>query len=179
MHTRNIRPRAWGVAILACVLWVGVLFLVWQLQGVEDVWALKAVDSEQVAAREMMLAQLRTLVRETKGEREALMNLASVDVIHAIDVIEDAGLASGVTLDIGGAVADDTVFGRVSQTRTLALVVRAQSTFPRLVHMVALLETVSIPSEILHVELKKVSGSTSDWTLSARVRVTTTNINGL
>ena len=32
---------------------------------------------------------------------------------------------------------------------------------------------------IIEIELKKVSGSTSDWTLSARVRVTTTNINGL
>lgn len=177
---QKIRLLSWGTVFVAFLLWVAVFWTLWRLLDIESAWVVRAADVEQVAAREVALSRLRSLARDTKEERGALKERVSVDVIRAVDVIEDAGEASGVELKIGGAVAENVPGARASSpTRSLALVISAQGTFSRLVHVLALLETLPIPSELLKVELRKVSGSKSDWTLSTRVLVITTNINSL
>lgn len=175
-NATSVAIFAWGSSLAALIAWVFVFWVAWHVWVAEDVLVLKASDVEQATAREISLARLHTLVRETKEERALLRRHLSVDVLHAVSVIEMVGVASGVDLEVDEASTEGGVDERTA-TRLVSLVIRANDTFARLVHTVALLETLPVPSELLYLELEKAKNAADVWTLLVRARIVVSSSN--
>lgn len=169
MNISRITLFAYGVLALTCMAWGLVFWVGWRVWSAEDVIALQVSNTEQVAAREASVMLLRSLVRETRSEREELHERAANDVIQAVQVIEDAGKTAGISFEMGNAVAEEE--NARANIRTITLTVKARDTFSRLAYAVALLETLPIPSELFQFQLEKASGATGEWALTAHVRV--------
>ncbi|OGG44979.1 hypothetical protein A2673_02700 [Candidatus Kaiserbacteria bacterium RIFCSPHIGHO2_01_FULL_50_13] len=176
-YSKHTGLLAFVFVVVACIAWAAVFWVGWRVWSAEDVLALQASDMEQTAAREASLTRLRTLVRETRAEREEMRERASDDLIHVVQIIEDLGNVSDVPLDVGSAAVED---GSDSAAfRSVSLVVRARGTFVALAHTVELLDTLPHPSELLQFQLEKTPGASGPWALTARIRVVVSQGNNL
>lgn len=164
---------AWGSVLIALALWSGFGVMVWQLGVVRAKVAEREANLVARDEKDRTSAQLQTLMRDTRDERMALSNLASIDALAAAATIEAAGKKAGAIVSIASAVTDEAQKVASSDLRTVTFVANTVSEFPRLIHVAELLEALPFPSRIDSYEFSSLDpekGQKDPWRMSVRIR---------
>lgn len=177
MNDSFISYLAWVALGAALVAWVGVAFFAWTIMQHESEYAARREAAQQAVVREDARVRARALAQDTESARTHLEELLNVDVVSAVDVIETAGKAAKVAMELGGAESE-TNFSQPQSgiVKAVGFGVSGQGTFPSLMHAIELFETLPLPSTLERFDLQYTpgGGKTPSWHLDARVRVLTT-----
>lgn len=163
---------AWGSVVVSIALWVSFGLLVWQLAEARAHVSQRESDLIARDERDRMSAQLQTLMRDTREERETLANLSSVDALAAAATIEAVGKKAGVTVSIASAVSNEAQEGSTNNLRAVTFVANAEGDFARLMRVAQLLETLPFPSRVQSYEFSAQDVSKTQknaWRMSVHI----------
>lgn len=175
----NIPFSRWGswVALLAAfALWAGVGYFAWTIADAAEEHRAIIASMEQEELEHATALRLHALARETKDMRTRLEQISNSDLVEILDTIE--ALARDTRIPIGIGQAPSIVSTESSPIRIASFVIEAQGTFSQVVQVIALLETLPIPSTLDELQLEQQAGaegkSAKSWHLVAQMRFFTT-----
>lgn len=178
MRSRTFFYVSCIVAVVSVCLWALYGYLAWKLEEERASYASRQAEALLVGDREKAAAQLRTLMRETKPQRDTLEAFASTDVLTAASTIEAAGGAAGVDIEIEGAAAGEIDNPQSAEyLSAVVIVANAEGSFEELLSTLRLLESLPFFSAIDSLQLTYAPGSGKSqnvWKMIARIRVITT-----
>jgi hypothetical protein len=172
---------AWGSLLVALALWGGFGFLVSQVSAERERYATLKADIAQQEGREKTATGLRSLLRDTKDERDALIQLSSTDVLAAAATIEAAGQAAGVDVIIESAATTPLGGKQTKELHEVVVVAHAEGTQQALLKAASLFESLPFPSRVQSYELQSIPSTnarTERWSMTMRVRIVTPSDNG-
>lgn len=185
MKAKRITLIVWSAVALSLVAWTGVVMFALAIQSQKDASFSHVTDADAALARESAALRLHALSRDTKDARAQLDELVQADFLAIADTIEGVGKISGVKIKIGGAAPESGQQPQALNSPALNavdFVVEAEGSFAKLMHTVALFETLPVLSSIQNLELERVSVSSeagaskkAAWRLSGRIKVLTTH----
>lgn len=161
---------------LALFVWSAALFAAWKLSDEEASFVQEKASTEQEAGRDATEVRLKALLDQTERERAALDEFIKVDILKAVDYIEETGRIAGVALKVGDATPlakeGNQPPGSLNE---VFLVVTADGSFAQLMHAEMLLESLLIPSIVEEVEWNKTGSGSGPglWHFTARLRLLT------
>lgn len=164
------------IAMLALFVWGSVGYFAWTISAEAEAHRSTIAGMEQKTAEHAFALRLHALARETKNERLRLEEISRTDLAGILDGIERLSKDSGVSVEITQAPSISTV--ESSTMRVLSLSVETLGTFAQVARVVALLETMPIPSTVDELRFERTSGADgaarSSWRMIASVRFLTT-----
>src|SRR3989344_7592842 len=165
---------SFGALLLALLLWSGVLYFARTISAAAEGHRDDLAGMEQQTAEQAAALRLHALSRETKDDRSRLDALSSFDLAEILDAIEALARDVGVPVEI--TQAPSITSSEASPIRTAVFSIEAQGTFAEVARVVALLETMPIPSSLDEVRLERValSATRSAWRTIITVRFLTT-----
>jgi hypothetical protein len=156
---------------------------VWKLADERANYALLKADVFLQEEREKSSAELRTLVRDTRAEREALEQLSHTDVLAAAATIEAAGNVAGVEVTIGNATTARLTGSPSEDLQAVIVLANAEGTLQALLAAASLFESLPFPSLVESYELYEVTSKSKStagqWHMTARIRILTPSENGV
>ncbi|HWO07693.1 MAG TPA: hypothetical protein VNM40_03895 [Candidatus Paceibacterota bacterium] len=156
---------AWLMVVVAIALWAGFGGLIWQLGQERATYAEALESAKQESIRGESAARLRASVQSTEVERAALESVVAISILQAVESIEQAGRAAGVSnITIGGAAPAPSTGG----LSAVSIVVNGSGSFGSLMRAVSLFEVLPLPTALDHFELEQRENT---WHLTARLRV--------
>lgn len=161
----------WMVIGAALCVWAGVGLFAWTVTNAAAERAERMASLKQEEAERASAFRVHTLARETQEERNALNMLAQQDIISIIESIERVGTTARVSLEIGQALAERENTSE-SGIRSVNVVVDATGSFSAVMHALALLETLPLPSEITQTQLERLPGESGKGGWRAVVHIT-------
>lgn len=147
----------------------------------DSVRAEKKAGIDEKAILHSKTLRIHALARDTNTERAKLDDLARVDLTEMLESIEQVGRDAGISVEIGQAVyTPNSKFG--SNVRSVLFVVEGKGSFSKVIHAVALFESLPVPSFVEEMEFEMipegVSGSKKSsagvWNLVMRIRFIST-----
>lgn len=163
------------IALLAVSVWCGVGYFAWTISAAAEAHHSEIAGMEQQTADRAFALRLHALARETKDERSRLDTLSHTSLNKILDAVEAITRDAGVRVEM--VQAPSISRGDPSSMVVVSLSAEATGTFAQVTRVVALLETMSIPSTVDEVrfELAPVSGASAraPWRVIASVRVLT------
>lgn len=158
---------AWGMLALALIGWGGFGLLVYDLYSEREAYARDSLVFEEESLKGESATRLRSVVRDTEAERNALTSVISVPLLDVAEMIEAAGDDAGATnVSIGEATP---VAKPPKNLSVYTFVLNANGSFMALMRTVILLESLPIPTNIERFEISK---SDKTWRLTARINAT-------
>ncbi|MBI4093482.1 hypothetical protein HY417_00815 [Candidatus Kaiserbacteria bacterium] len=165
-----------GTLLLALLLWSGVLYFARTISAAAERHRADLAGMEQQTAEQATTLRFHALARETKDDRSHLDALSSFDLAEILDAIEALARDAGLPVEI--TQAPSITSSESSPIRTASFSIEAQGTFAEVARVVALLETMPIPSSLDEVRLERVAGEASTarraWRAITTVRFLTT-----
>lgn len=171
------RAHIYSVALVlsACAVWGAYGYIVLSMGGERQAYASMLADSAMKETRERAVSRVRSSVRDTRAEREALEEMLAVDVIRAVSTVEAVGEATRATVKIEGATGGS---GN-EHVRSILVTVSLSGTQAALLDAMTILETLPFPALIEHVDMLASSESRDAWTARLRLRFITTSEIGI
>ncbi len=158
---------AWGMLGLALVAWGGFGFLVYDLYAERAAYARDSLAFEEESLRGESATRLRSVVRDTEAERNALTSVISVPLLDVAEMIEAAGNDAGAT---NVSIGEATPLPKPPKNLSIyTFVLNANGSFATLMRTVILLESLPVPTKIERFEISK---SDKTWRLTARINAT-------
>lgn len=189
MKSRLITGVAWGSLIVAISLWVAFAYLVRELSSLRAVYAAEELSVAQDEERSRSAVRLHALVRDSGADQEVLEDFARTDVIRAVETIEMAGKAVGVSVVVRSATAalvkGATKSFAVKDLRAVDITVDAEGKFLSLIKAASLFEALPLLASVDRLEFEERQGTpdgkkTADsWRMTARIRIITTSPVGI
>lgn len=172
MHPTLSLLLAWLLALAGVLAWGGVGFLAYRIDS--SVTALHEMRQTLAAeeARNTSAFKVRSALRETAAEREALQAAASDDILSVVERIESLGEIARADLVIGNAAPIESE--SESSVQAVSVTVRLEGSFARVVHALALLDTLPYAVVLDTLELEHSEQEASVWRASVRLRIFTT-----
>lgn len=160
---------AWLTLILSLGLWSVFGFLVWSLYGERVEYISAAAAAQEAGLRGESVSRLRATIEDTKDARASLDALIALDILRAVEILEQAARQAGASeVSIGEANASSLGSKVPKDLSAVSIVVNIEGSFSSLVRAMSLYETLTVPSTLEQFEMEKVG---SAWRATARVRV--------
>lgn len=164
------------IALFALSVWGSVGYFAWTISVEAKAHGSAIAGMEQKTAEHAFALRLHALARETKNERSRLEEISRADLAGILDIIESISKDSGVSVEITEAPSISRIESSI--IRAMSLSVEARGTFAQVARVVALLETIPIPSAVDGLRFERTAGAEgsarSSWRLIAYVRLLTT-----
>src|SRR3989344_1658563 len=175
MHSPFAQQFSWIALAAAVALWVCVGYFVWTTFSASSERLSKLAATDQEVTKYTDVLRLRTLARETQDARARLEGAVSADVVEIIDSVDALAQDVGIPIKVGQALSSSDISSPVHAATSVE---EGAGSFAQVLHAVALLESLPIPSflEELYLELLPAApGKKSLWHLVARIRFLTTS----
>ncbi len=175
MKSRTSIAVSW-VALAAAVLsWLCVGYFAWTISA-DEVRRTEAIQTaQQTALRHDVAVRLHALVQDTAGDRARLDALLATDVVSAVELIEGAGKAAGISAQLGNAAPESAPTVPNLSVDAVGFVVAGEGTFAELMHALQLFETLSLPSSIRRFDLEHLPDAGATWTMNTSVSLLTSS----
>ena len=171
---------SWIVLALALLVWTSVGYFITVISAEETAHLVRAADTQAAAERQAADIRLHALARETKSARDALSEIARTGIIEILESVEAVGKDVGTKTEISQVLTAPATEA-ASTLGSAEFVIKMEGTFSKLMHVIALLESLPIPSSVRELQLESASGanvseknSSSPWSAVVRVRFLTT-----
>ncbi len=170
----------WIVFAATLAAWGGVIFFAWLILGMQDERHQQLGSSEQEAVRQITAVHTHAVAQDTAEERANLDKITKVDVLTAVNTIENAATSIGIALRVRDAQAEPGQNSTDKQSpdtlNVIGLLVEGDGSFPALMRSVQILEQLPFVTSIESLEL--TSGGPSKekvimWHASLRIRLYT------
>lgn len=170
------RYTSWLAFAVALALCAGVGYFAWMITAAAEEHSSKIASMEQEELESAAALRLHALARDTKDARTKLEQLSDADILEILDTIEALARDTGVPIQIG---APSISSNEASPVRTASFIIEAQGTFTQVAHVVALLESLPIPSALDELQLERLPSSEGSkparsWHIVTQVRIFTT-----
>ncbi len=183
MNTKTIMILSWLALLAAIAAFAGLGWFAMAIGAERVAYEARTGSSDQVLATLAAQARMHALVTDSAPDRARLESLARVDLLAAVDIIESAGSAGGVKLQVSGASPEGDVGkkGDSSGLHAVSFSVSADGSFSALMHTVDLLQALPLLTTVESFDLSRVPiGTEADaskgaWHMSARVRLVTSS----
>lgn len=172
MRTLTSPYFAWAALIGALFAWLGVGYFVWAIASEKAVRSELELSTEQAVVQQSAAIRLRTVARETKEARQKLDKVASVDVVEMLDLVEEVARASKIPLKINQALSEAPT-DPSSRLHAAAFAIEAEGSFQEIMHVLALLEALPVPSSLTDVQFERLPSGSSKrpaWRVVSQVR---------
>lgn len=131
-------------------------------------------EQEQSSDRSVYAQRVHTILAETVEERAVIDAFARLDVVAAVELLESAGSAAGVSVTVTGTNSD--VGGMASEVESLSpldFTIRASGSYAALAHAVELYEHLPVALQIDQLDIERDQGIKNGrmWNLTLRVRM--------
>lgn len=174
MASRSLIFGAGINVLIAIMLWSGFGVLVWQLQEVRGRVVVREEERAKQETTEATASELQALMRDTRDDRLILDQVVKTDALAAAATIEAAGRKAGVTVSIEGATVSDASGASSPDLRVATVVATAEGTWPHLMNVASLFETLPFPSRVESYEFSSLDTSKTQrnpWRMSARILI--------
>ena len=178
----NFRYVAWPLLLLAILTWCAVGLFVWVILTDEEDRATSVQSMQETESKEASALRLYSLAQDTAQKREQLDKIFHTDVVSMVDMIESAGKTAGAKLVVSNVQTQDTPLAQTASGSPIiatGFVVEAQGTFPSIMHLVRLFETLPVPSKLDRLDVERTSAATPGasglWRINAHLNVLTTS----
>ncbi len=177
MNEPAIRYLSWVALALALLSWTGVGWFVFTIMQDKNDRTARLQNTQEFSTRHDVAVRAHALAVDTASERARLDEILNVDIISAIDMIEAAGKAAKVNMQLSNAQPESAPSSGGGKVQAVGFVVSGQGNFASLMRILRLFETLPLPSTLSRFDLEHVPGSGSDtgsWRLNAYIRILTT-----
>lgn len=177
MNELIIRYGAWGALLAAVFAWAGAGFFGWTIMQDERIRTESVQSAQEFSTRKDSAVRVHALAVDTASARARLDDLLNVGVVSAVDVLEGVAKVAKVDVKLSNTQSDSVgVQSGPSSVKAIGFVVSAQGNFASMMRLLALFETLPLPSSITRFDLERTSGTSgaSPWRLNAYIRVLTT-----
>jgi cbb3-type cytochrome oxidase subunit 3 len=160
---------ALATILLAILLWCVFVYLLVALPRERARYAEALSVSAEEAVRSESATRVRAIIQDTEVERASLRSLLQVPVIDAVKVVEEAARAGGARqVSIGEVtpIAAKNPSPAAPPSTRVGMVVQVVGTFPVLVRVISLFETLTIPATLDSFDLENTDDG---WRLTARL----------
>lgn len=158
---------------IAIGMWVAVWYSTTFVEKTEIEHAGLVARAQELALKDASLSKLRSLLTETKSDRDAINTLIPGDVITIVDSIDTTAREAGIPIKISNAVS----VGAAKKTTTSSVVefaIQADGTYTQVTHLAQLLSTLPNPSVIQEISLSNDKTS-AQWHMILRIRMLVAN----
>lgn len=175
MNELVIRYGAWAALCAAIFVSAGAGFFWWTTMEDERIRAETIQNAREFSTRHDSAVRMHALAVDTALARTRLDDLLDTDVISAVEMLEGAGKAAKVKIQLSDAQSDTGVQSG-SNVKAVGFVVSAEGSFASLMRLLTLLETLPLPSSLTRFDLEHTSGGSeaNSWRLNSYIRVLTT-----
>lgn len=171
---------AYGALAAAVCVWAGVVFIAVLIQDKHTAYITRMGEAAQQAAIAADAARLHILASGNVERSSKLDMIMSPDVPMIVDTIKSVGVAAGVPVKISGALPA-SVPKNQKGVQAVAFILESTGSFSSMMRVLALFESLPLPSSIELVELSREGqggGASSrtppTWHLNLKLRVITT-----
>jgi hypothetical protein len=179
---------AYTTLLIALLLWAAFVYLTIELSDRRALYAAEIAGGTQDEESARATQRLRALVRDTRTERDALENVARLDVVVAAETIEAAGSASGASVVVRSATAASLKGApkgaSVKDIRAVEMLVDAEGSLQELLDAVRNFEALPFLAFVGRVDLEERppapgTRAADSWHMAARIRIITTSAAGI
>jgi hypothetical protein len=159
----------WLLFCCSLAMWGVFGFLVWSLYGERTAYVEAAAAAQEAGLRGESLSRLRALVEDTKEDRTSLETLLAIDILRAVQVLEETARQAGARDVVVGEANATAVGGKAPKNlSSVSVVINMGGSFSSLSRTMSLYETLTLPATLEQFDMEKVG---SAWRATARVRV--------
>lgn len=131
-------------------------------------------EQEQSSDRSAYAQRVATILAETEAERALIDQFVHLDVVAAVELLEQAGKNAGVTVSVTGANTETSGLGTEADSlQPIGFMIRASGSYAALMHALELYERLPVALQIDQLEIERDQGVASGrtWNLTLRVRM--------
>ncbi len=159
---------SFGAVLIAMSIWGLFGFIVTELYRERAEYRDAGELIAQEAKRGESAARLRASVQGTEAERAALKNLVALDVVRAVQVLEATAKQAGARNASVGGITPISSQLKPGEPGVTSVVLTAEGSFVSLMRLVALYETLAIPSTLEQFEMEYIENG---WRATIRIRL--------
>ena len=168
---------ALGSLLVAVFAWAGVGYLAWTVMTLSKdvhVDTLPESDSSRITA-----SRVHAFLQNSSESRATLKNIASVDLLAAINMIELSGKPAGIKFRVSDASVSPLTKNK-SAVKVIGFVIEADGSYGSLLEALEMMEALPYPAVIDQFDLGRTpisdaaSVSKEQWHISMRMRLLTT-----
>lgn len=164
------------LGIVAGVAWAGAWYASSAILSLRDAKATTVAAAQKEERARASAALLHSAVAESADVRAKMETLSRADVVSLASTIESTGKATGAkvhVVDVGPLPDKDAQRAAQTGVHTVGYSVEGTGTFPQLMAVVELLETLPAPTIIDQFSLSRATDAATGWRLTMRLRVFT------
>lgn len=131
-------------------------------------------EQDQQIDRSAHAQRVAAILVETEAERAMLDQFARLDVVAAVELLEQAGKSAGVIVTVTGANTETSGSAEGGESlKPIAFSINASGSYAALMHAVELYERLPVALQIdqLDIERDQAVANGRTWNLSLRVRM--------
>ncbi len=173
---RHLSLISWVFLAGSIALFVFVVYQAGAIRRSAEVQAIRAADQEAQGDKSARAQRLSAIIADTVSERAQLDAFATLDVVAAVEMLEQAGKSAGINVTVAGANAESgTQLPTGEMLQPVAFSINASGPYASLMHAVELYERLPLAIQIRQLDIVRNTATTKNaprtWDLSMRVRI--------